>query len=752
MLHIDMIVIHVFTALRLLVFLSGIAVAAPAAAAPDRPDGIVNRETMWPAPTADDWKRPCLITWQRTWEDALSVSHETGKPILVCVNMDGEIASEHYAGIRYRRPETASLYEPYVCVIASVYRHNPRDYDEEGQRILCPRFGSVTCGEHISIEPGLFKEFFDDKRIAPRHIGVELDGKETYDVYYTFDTDSVFNAIRNGIENRDKAPPAPVHGDRTIVDRIASRDIRDRIAVEAAYRQGDRAMRRSLLEAAIEHPEAAPVDLLRLAVFSFDTEEIGRLARRALARSESGAAVKLIAETLRFPMETSERDALIAALARLGGSSPRAQMLATVHQGLAGRSSVIDTENWAKALEDSRLTAPAIDASVLEARWKNQDKVFESGDADQHVELAEAFLAFALEQSESEMKYGRSLAMDARHTALEAEKLGAAGWRVNAVAGLAAHYLGDVEEAYARAEAAVKGMPPGTPSRNAMAVLELFAEERRRAIVKAVREKRDWPSWSKAFEGTEEWLTDLNAAYSVLDRHPCSTDAHVAAHCDFLKLLGALGHASRVLHEGLARFPDSWILHDRLRGLILREKGVDGLESVYGKMLREKDASPNLGCFAGYASLVAAEFHRRAGRNGRAFAAYNRGIAHYEHWIEADRENGGTADHYVAIAFAGLARLAYEQGDYEGAVEELLKSFKRRPEAAGTRDGLGITPANTAWVLLARLSEMDRKDLAEKLERALADIDPELLSPSAYEREPESMRKKRPRRRSWRGQ
>ncbi len=76
----------------------------------------VGREQMWPAPTAEDWAKPVLITFQRTWDDAVAVSKETGKPILICINMDGEIASEHYAGVRYRQPEIAELYEPYVCV------------------------------------------------------------------------------------------------------------------------------------------------------------------------------------------------------------------------------------------------------------------------------------------------------------------------------------------------------------------------------------------------------------------------------------------------------------------------------------------------------------------------------------------------------------------------------------------------------------------------------------------------------------
>ena len=89
---------------------------------------------MWYAPTAADWAKPCAIRWQRSWDDAVRLSQQTKKPILVCVNMDGEIASEHYAGVRYRDPEIAKLWEPYVCVIASVYRHTPRDHDDDGEQ------------------------------------------------------------------------------------------------------------------------------------------------------------------------------------------------------------------------------------------------------------------------------------------------------------------------------------------------------------------------------------------------------------------------------------------------------------------------------------------------------------------------------------------------------------------------------------------------------------------------------------------
>jgi len=699
----------------------------PLALGQDQPDPLVDREKMWYAPTAEDWKRPCLITFQRNWEDAQAVSKETRKAILVCVNMDGEIASEHYAGIRYRDPKIAALYQPYVCVIASVYRHTPRDYDDQGRRILCPRFGSVTCGEHIAIESTLYKRFFDGERVAPRHVGVELDGKEIYDVYYAFDTDSVFQAISDGIEGRP-APKPVVRGDRTLIEKVGSRDIKDRTAVEEAYQNGDRSLRLSLLEAAIQNPAAAPVDLLRLALFGLDVEQMGQLGRTALAKANSKEAVKLINEALSFQMESKDRTALIGALERLGDVSPRARMMATVHKGLSNRSGVIDVEAW------SRATGHSEESPELESRIHNQDKVFESNDAAQHLELAEAFLASANEQSDADEEYVRCLFTDAQRTALKAEELGMYGWRLNAIVSLAADYFGDKKEAHARAEAAVNLMPPGEQSPNALGVLGLFADARRKAIADAVRGKKDWASWSKAFQGTEEWLTDLHAAYSAIARHPLAVDAHVVTHYDFLTLISASGQAALVLEEGIARFPNSWPLHDRLRGRILRERGHEKLEEFYEEMLKKPDVPVHIEWYAGYAAIVAAEFNRRRGEVDEALAAYERAIAHYDRWIEPNADVRATADHYVALAIAGRARIALQREDYDTALAELLASFERNPDAAGTLDGLNISPADTARTLLARLTEQNRNDLIEKLQTALGKLDPELLKPPAYER------------------
>jgi hypothetical protein len=261
---------------------------------------------------------------------------------------------------------------------------------------------------------------------------------------------------------------------------------------------------------------------------------------------------------------------------------------------------------------------------------------------------------------------------------------------------------------------------------NAMVVVALFGEMRRKAIVEAVEEKKDWP---------KQWLTDVHAAYSVLARHPDGDDDHVAVHYDFLKWLGAYGQAARVLEAGLARFPDSEYLHGRNRIRLLQEKGVEGLEPAYEAMLAAQDAPWGLPYFAGLASVRAAEHHRRTRNPEEALAAYARAIAHFERSVEAMPEARESADRAIALVHAARARIAFERRDYPGSVDALLASIARRADAFATGDGLNVTPADTARVLQARLREGGAEELAAKLAAALAKLDPELLRLPAYERE-----------------
>lgn len=668
----------------------------------------VNREEMWFAPSAEDWKKPCLVKWQRNWEDALALQRQTARALLVCVNMDGEIASEHYAGVRYRRPETASLYDPYICVIASVYRHTPRDFDEQGKRIPCPRFGTVTCGEHIAIEPIIFEKFLDGRRISPRHIAVDLQGKEIYDVFYAWDTASVFQQIKDGSANY---PPAePPKGDRPLAERAKSRDALDRSFVEASYAKGDAAVRKQLLENAAADGSAASLDLLRLAISGNDPE-LAALARKALAAVETEGAAELMNDALRVPLAAEEKAALVSALERIGANSPRAKTLAIMHRGLGAGSKAMDVGGWSKALEEGAAapTDPAVPAEALAALLD-----------------AEALIKRTLKAGITRRE---SLAcfLDARELALDAEKQGATGPRVHSALAVAAYYLDDQKEAWARAERAVQGVPLEADSWFGMVTVGLFAESRRAAIRTAQAEKRTWPG---------EWLADVHAAYAVLARHPEGADSQVAAHYDFLRELGAVSEAGRVVEAGIERFPLSPALHDRFRWQALEERGVEGMESVYDALLARPGALPELERFAGFSSLIAAEYHRRERHQTESLDAYARALARYERALAADPTSREVVEREMVLCLGGRARIALDAGDLERCLAECLAAFARRPLAANVLDGLNFSAVDTAKMLRVRFvaaqREADVKTIDAAFERLKA-VDPKLLELPAYE-------------------
>ena len=389
------------------------------------------------------------------------------------------------------------------------------------------------------------------------------------------------------------------------------------------------------MDAAVANGPAAPVDLLRLGVFDVDPQ-MSKVARQGLAQSTSEGAVDVIGEALRVPMETPEKDALIAALARLGESSPRARTLAVVHQGLGSRSDAVDADRWSRELASAdsavrarsarslsplaREAAEAGEKARIEARLADREKALAIGRSREAPRSRRGVdRARARDRRRDGRREGRAQGRTRRRDeGREGGDVRMASERRGAVA---AYYLGTMDEAYARAEVAVREVAADPDSWNAMVVVALFGEMRQKAIVKAIEEKKHWP---------KQWLTDVHAAYAVLARHPDGDDNHVAVHYDFLKWLGGTGQAVRVLDDGLARFPDSDYLHGRLRNRIMQERGVEGLEPEYERRLKEPGAHKSLEWFAGLATIRAAEYHRRmrhSGRGGRALRPRRR---HFE--------------------------------------------------------------------------------------------------------------------------
>ena len=86
-------------------------------------------------PSSGEPQAPVVqVAWERSLEDALWSRQQTGKPLLVCVNMDGEVFCEQFANRVYRTEEFLELSRGYVCIVLSPDRHTPMDYDGLGDR------------------------------------------------------------------------------------------------------------------------------------------------------------------------------------------------------------------------------------------------------------------------------------------------------------------------------------------------------------------------------------------------------------------------------------------------------------------------------------------------------------------------------------------------------------------------------------------------------------------------------------------
>ncbi|HEX6810590.1 MAG TPA: hypothetical protein VF384_03100 [Planctomycetota bacterium] len=219
-----------------------------------------------PSPGEYDAQRPTnlpQIEWQRTLEDAQALAKAEQRPLFIAVNMDGESASDRIWRENYRDPAFVEAANKCVCVAASVFRHNPRDYDEQGRRIPCPRLGNVTCGEHMVMEPKLFEQLLaDGERVAPRHALVLPDGKKVFDLSLCFDLHDVDRALFAAVKDIPprEVPPADSAG---WPELAARRDHAGRCVLEERIARSNETETVAALAAIGSAGDAGALDALR---------------------------------------------------------------------------------------------------------------------------------------------------------------------------------------------------------------------------------------------------------------------------------------------------------------------------------------------------------------------------------------------------------------------------------------------------------------------------------------------------------
>lgn len=654
---------------------------------------------------------PCM-PWQRSLEDALELQKRTGKPLLICVNVDGESACERLARGRYRSEDFAKLAQGFVCLLACPTRHSLRDYDDLGRRIIDPKFGRVTSYEHIAIEPTLYEKYFAGRRVAPRHVGIDRNGKRLFDIFLTGSLAPIDAALRkHGVANAGAKAPKRA----TLAELLGSPDAAYRDELEERFARGESAERawiaRRCLDASrrVQHPE-----LLRMALRD-EKSSVRAAAARAMSAHPSGASIEYFPLAFARCEEARARASLLRGLHVLARnaaaeSATRKRATALLRRYAWGAAPALPDVAAAWAARDGTL-APLPTPEELDALGEELGKVEralrEKAD-DPALQLKRAFLNVRYARIRIAQQQNPSLFLDdakdaaARALALEESARG------HALLAWACHLSGEMDRAALAADAALPGIADGL-SELAAEALWISIDARIRAVYAAIRDGRGWP---------DLWPQQVRQRASTLLAHPRARVAQATAIATFWRTIECYAEQHAALRRALLRFPSEGKLHEQLRSTSLYLAGAAGLRADYEKLRAEKrvDASSaTLAWYAGFAALTGAE---RCVRNsdGRSGAlCYAKAAMDFERSAELQEEFRSSADWYSCVAQAGLARVEAEIGNFDKAETAIhLACLAGNKARFAAKDGLGRTARSSLDAALRLMrSRIDAERSAE---------------------------------------
>jgi hypothetical protein len=653
------------------------------------------------------------VEWQRSLDDALAVQKRTGRPLLVVANQDGETFCEQFAGRVYHDAEFVASTRGWVCVLASTDRHVDRDYDGQGRRIECPRFPGLTCAEHIQIEPQLYERYFDGQRTAPRHIGVDKNGKRLFDRILDRSMQTAIDLIA---EHRMPTTDAEQMPDQTR-ELLTRRDAGARQELERRYVAADREGRLRILQAAGD-ATCAPFDLLRMALRD-DDHAIFAAAANALAATATKDAWIDLADAL-ARADDRLAQTLEQALRRVTKDDAFADRYVK-HRDAAMRGIQAISSPPLQGLVGSR-TAPTTAQSANEdpdaavAKAEREDKAAGREDPETALRLASAFLALGDRNALQGSSLTALVYEDAANTAqrgLRHDTDGRFASALQAVLAKACWQLGRKDDACQHGKAALDAAL-AAPQHVDASTADFAAQLRTTATAFADRCYRRVADDPRAVVSAD--VEEAAKAGFALSQHPSATSADDVAVANLLSFAGMRQAARRVLEAGVQRAPWDRELHKALRERIFIDRGAEALRAWYRDHLASASDQATAAWYAGFAAIVAAESHVTDKRAQLAEAAYTECLQDYQRSIELVADYADSARHVMVFALAGRGLLRHERGDHEGSVLDLAAAAALRPASMTESDGLGRRPAAILQRVAGELRAAGMSDLAAKLQ------------------------------------
>ena len=602
-------------------------------------DGAVSDAEFTPAPTAPprvtNWAvteemrgRTPLMPWQRSLEDALALSQETGKPLLICVNTDGEAASDNLAFDRYRDPAFIELASGFIPLLASPQSHTDRAFDTRGSRIECTRFGRLLCSEHIEKEPVLYERYFNGQRIAPRHVGVAPDGTILFDLVLLQDLTIVDDALRAHGKFDVALPDA---GALSVEELLASHDAAARTRLADRFRSEDVEGRLKLVaRAASPTRPAVHAEVLTLGLYDGSALVRSAAAIRAVsAMSEDlldfAPRIRWIAaddKTLRRDLAKS-----LAALAERttdANKQIRARRLARLFGAAEGARS-LDVPRWRIAgagMAPSNTAADLNDVAALDAALGELDALLRADrhDPELNAMVAETTLRKALLAIQGIGGGNPQFSLqDAVAFAERSLDRAPAHAHARATLARAQYWLNQPAEAADNAALALHALGPKADSRLTGELLDVLAKARTSTLYPQLGTEEGWPA---------QWLTQVVDATLAQIAHADCTEAQAIAGASLFENLEDYANQAEYLRLAIQRFPASADLHSWLRWQVLRDgdgerSSAAALEHAYDD-LDSPTVEPALWrWYVAVAQKVAAETYAQEGDAAASTAAYH---------------------------------------------------------------------------------------------------------------------------------
>ena len=654
-------------------------------------------------PPAQAPRKPAQrVAWQRSLADALALQSQTGLPLLIAVNMDGEVFNDRFAATTYKDPQFVASTSGYVCVIASPDRHTKSDYDALGNRIECPRFGGCTCSEHINIEPELFRRYFQGKRNAPRHVGVTSAGKVVFDRFLDRSMQTAIDAVADsrggGLAKHLQAP-------KSVKEMFRRRDAMARSILEQRYRDADKTGRRELLELAAK-ADNDPVDLLRMGLRDPDGDLVG-LAAAALSKVGGSDALIDIEDALASVEDAGIRTRLIQQLGTLGREDPAAARMAQQFS----RAAEVAPPPWSNEWASSNMLEGR--AGIERALDRVESAIGKAPNDDElRFELAMAQAAFAtmlMQESGSGIEFWLADA-DRNLKKVSAPEL---RFEARALTAVIAWYMSNADLARRAAQEALtakacRRRPDAWLASNFLDVLvQLTAQS----------------AYARAQEGAQVSLADeiarVNMAFTLLEAAGTAHEGGLLAGIGLLEYAGLRAEARTRLEALAVEFPTSTAVHDRWRDRMMVDWGAERMRHRYAKFATEAADKATAEWFAGYAALVAGDRHTSDRRKIEADNAYTDAIERFARSAAANPNYAESSNHYGVFALAGRAWIRHERGDSEAAVDDLLRAADLRPDSLDQDDGLQRKPRGVAVRLHGALQSAGKAALAARLQPML---------------------------------